>query len=633
MAMARGRKDEISGLPEGAAVQENKAAKTEYVYFGYNFRTPEGKIKQERDYLGTVEDGVFVPNLYYKTFHPVKYPRDPSRWKDKDRRARAEKEALEAQQIQQVAAEKAVAEQKAAEEKQKADSGKYHDFSLPVNGGRCVGLTAVAIAFLYENRMIEDLLRFVFKDVDDVINVVNLAVFYAATAKATYLADAESKVQQFIGSGCLSSPRASEFFERIGINLDLSIKITAARIRRLEPGALLAFDGTRIDCYSQQIGLAAVGKTKDGLFDSQINFSMLVDAKEGSPVGYRTFAGNINDLSTMSDFRTIWNDCGLKEADATIVMDRGYFSEAELLKFDVDGLKFLVGAKTNLSKIHKVITDRNCEFYEAKGYIRHRGCYGVKEDYNVKKEGRSATFHSYTFRNPVRETAETDEFLDALDLVEKHWLANQMTNVDRGLLNYFINPTPGMPLCRDKKLVDEDSHLFGFFSMVGNVDESLDEILDKYEQRNEVEVLFKLMFGHLLKTTRVQTSQALEALLLTVFVGMALLTSLRTRMLRTDTPKEVASQRGAEPSKLADLFTISEVFSQLQHVMMSKDAQGNLRLLNVTKKDKALVKALGFEGLFDNPENVAKLLSPTYMREKLATEAGGTTSTTKEVGG
>lgn len=632
--MSRGHKDEIAGLPEGAAVQGKDDAPTRYAYFGYNFRTAEGKLKQERDYLGIVKNNVFIPNLYYETFHPVKYPRDPSRWKDRDRRARAEKEALEAQQVQQAAAEKAAAEQKATEEKQKADSEKYHDFNLPVNGGRCVGLTAVAIAFLYKNSMIEYLQRFVLKDVDDVINVVNLAVFYAATAKATYLAEAESKVQQFVGSGCLSSPRTSEFFERIGINLDLSTKITAARIRHLKPGSLLAFDGTRIDCHSQQIGLAAVGKTKDGLFDSQINFSMLVDAKEGSPVGYRTFAGNINDLSTMSDFRTIWNDCGLKEADATIVMDRGYFSEAELFKFNADGLKFLVGAKTNLSKIHKVITDRNCDFYEAKGYIRHRGCYGVKEDYNVKKEGASATFHSYTFRNPVREATETDEFLDALDLVEKHWIANKMTTVDRGLLNYFINPTPGEPLCRDKELVDEDSHLFGFFSMVGNIDESLDKILDKYEQRNEVEVLFKLMFGHLLKTTRVQTSQALEALLLTVFVGMALLISLRTKMLRTDTPKEIATQRGTEPSKLADLFTISEVFSQLQHVMMSKDAQGNLRLLNVTKKDKALVKALGFGGLFDNPENVAKMLSPTYMREQLAAAvADGTTSTTKEVDG
>lgn len=68
--------------------------------------------------------------------------------------------------------------------------------------------------------------------------------------------------------------------------------------------------------------------------------------------------------------------------------------------------------------------------------------------------------------------------------------------------------------------------------------------------------------------------------------------------------------------------------------MMSQDAQGNLQLLNVTKKDKALVKALGFGGLFDNPENVAKMLSPTYMREQLATAvAGGTTSTTKEVDG
>ena len=104
--MSRGHKDEIAGLPEGAAVQGKDDAPTRYAYFGYNFRTAEGKLKQERDYLGIVKNNVFIPNLYYETFHPVKYPRDPSRWKDKDRRARAEKEALEAQQVQQTAAEK-----------------------------------------------------------------------------------------------------------------------------------------------------------------------------------------------------------------------------------------------------------------------------------------------------------------------------------------------------------------------------------------------------------------------------------------------------------------------------------------------------------------------------------------------
>ncbi len=595
---------EIEGLPEGARVQ--KIREVEYAFFNYCFRAADGKIKQERDYIGTVENKKFVPNYFYLTCHPVRQHRDPRRWKDPERRARTEAEAQEEQKLREE-----------AEAKQRAEREKYHDFSLPVDGGRCVGLTAVAIALLYRTRIIEDIFRYVLNSIDDVIHVVNLGVFSAVTAKPTYLAAAESGIQQFIGKGCLSSPRASEFFERIGKNLDLSTKITEARISHLKSGALLALDGTRIDCNSEQIGMAAVGKKKDGTFDSQINFSMLVNASEGYPLGYRVFAGNVNDMATMSDFRAIWNDCGLKGTDASIVMDRGYFAEAELLRLNQDGYKFLVGAKTNSSRIHKVITDRNCDFYEASGLIRHRGCYGVKEVYEAKRDGVSAKFTSYTFRNPSRECEESDSFMDALDLVEKHWLEDKMTSEDKRLLGYFKNPKPGKPLLRDQTLVNEDSHLFGFFSMVGNVDEPLEKVLDKYEQRNEVEVLFKLMFGHLLQTTRVQSTQALEALLFVVFIGITLLTSLRAIMLKTDVPSDLAVRRKDTPSKLSELFTISEIFSELQHIMMSRDANGTLRLLNVSKKDRVLVRLLGLEGLFDDPENVAKLLSPTYMKEQL----------------
>ena len=37
------------------------------------------------------------------------------------------------------------------------------------------------------------------------------------------------------------------------------------------------------------------------------------------------FAGNVNDMATIEDFRAIWTDCGLHQTKATIIMDRGYF--------------------------------------------------------------------------------------------------------------------------------------------------------------------------------------------------------------------------------------------------------------------------------------------------------------------
>lgn len=162
----------IQGLPEGALLQTVKGKR--YVYFAYNFRS-EGRIKQERDYIGTVDEtDCFVPNYFYTTARPTRAHRDPERWKDPVKREQALREQAQELKIREQA-------QKQTEN----DKRKYHDLGLPVNGARCVGLTAVAVAFLYRNGLIEDLYKEVFGDLDTVIKVVNLAVCLAVTSKPT----------------------------------------------------------------------------------------------------------------------------------------------------------------------------------------------------------------------------------------------------------------------------------------------------------------------------------------------------------------------------------------------------------------------------------------------------------------
>ena len=67
----------------------------------------------------------------------------------------------------------------------------------------------------------------------------------------------------------------------------------------------------------------------------------------------------------------------------------------------------------------------------------------------------------------------------------------------RVLLKSFLN----------EKRFEDECYLRGFFACVSSTDQSLDELLDKYRLRNEVEVNFRLMLGDLHRTTRVQSSQ------------------------------------------------------------------------------------------------------------------------------
>ena len=140
------------------------------------------------------------------------------------------------------------------------------------------------------------------------------------------------------------------------------------------------------------------------------------------------------------------------------------------------------------------------------------------------------------------------------------------------------------------------SFLLGYFAFVSNTDADLEEALDIYKLRNEAEVVFKLMLEHLMKTTRVHSTQALEGLLFTTFVALSILTNLRTRMKADLNGQPVCSN-----------YTIAEVFARLKKIQLI-EIEGKKYLINVSGKDKKLVEALGFGGLYDSPEVALKPL-------------------------
>lgn len=175
--------------------------------------------------------------------------------------------------------------------------------------------------------------------------------------------------------------------------------------------------------------------------------------------------------------------------------------------------------------------------------------------------------------------------------------------------------TPNGNLLLDEERVSYECYCLGYFGLVGNVDITLMDALTKYRQRNEVEVAFKLMFQHLLTSTRVHSSAALDGLLMTTFVGLSILTYLRTKMNGT-IPNELA-RSPERTSSINSLWTIQEMLKDLRRIKLAYTKSGKPRLLNVVKRDRDLAEALGFPGLFDSAENVAKLLSGSHLAATL----------------
>ena len=102
---------------------------------------------------------------------------------------------------------------------------------------------------------------------------------------------------------------------------------------------------------------------------------------------------------------------------------------------------------------------------------------------------------------------------------------------------------------------------------------------------------------------------------MTTFVGLSILTYLRTKMNGT-IPNKLA-RNPERVSAINNLWTIQEMLKDLHRIKLAYSKSGKPGLLNVVKGDRDLAEALGFPGLFDSADNVAKLLSGSHLVEML----------------
>ena len=107
-----------------------------------------------------------------------------------------------------------------------------------------------------------------------------------------------------------------------------------------------AYDTTFITSYSKDLTQVNYGISKDHDPLPQINLALLFEETSNLPFYYRKLAGNIPDVKTVLNLLADMENLGFHKAK--LVMDRGFYSEAnsnELYKYH---LKFLIATKTTL---------------------------------------------------------------------------------------------------------------------------------------------------------------------------------------------------------------------------------------------------------------------------------------------
>lgn len=583
----------IKGLPPKSNVQRHDDGK-QYVYFNYGYRM-DGKVKQERDYLGIVENNLFIPNDYYKYAHPIKEMRPIDRWKNPRKRA------IEQAKLDAAKAATAGVPEPVSEVAAKYDTPPEGRIQVAIGG------TAVLFMCLLEDGMVLDVAEALGFDLKMTVDSLNLGLHAAMTYDPTYLASLSKCAMKFLGwRGCPTSQRASELHQSLGAITDLPITLGKLRASHTNEGDLLALDSTRINCYSQKIIKAQTGKSKHGTFEQQVNMSMLFNATTGSPVCYRLYGGNTNDVKTMEDFRALWKVFALTRLPVWLT-DRGYASIAEFIAMDKQNIRFLAGIKTTWNAVQDVISNGREELYYGPNAMMEDKAYGVTHEVTLRSGDEEGKFHVTVFRSVEQGYQQDRKMRCRLEAFESKWENDHSLLPDEAMAGFYKDSQPGQRPVRDVEAIRDHCYGQGHFAFISNHYTTPDDVLKAYKYRNEVEICFKTQLS-MTPSTRVHSDATLNGLIFTTFIATSAISNLMYRMRRKD----------SEGEALINQSSVPKLLKQLSLVNLAYDPELGVRLIDNGKKTKEIIKRLGFEGLFGDANKIYKLFSVAELEKKIA---------------
>ena len=124
--------------------------------------------------------------------------------------------------------------------------------------------------------------------------------------------------------------------------------LTMKRDEKLSTCKYWALDSTSISTHSEKLAKSAYGHNKDGDELPQINVLMVVNQSTGEPVYYRTYSGNVPDISTVKYM--LQEQARIKlDSNAVFVSDKGYSSIRNINRFYQNRVSFLMNVKTSFS--------------------------------------------------------------------------------------------------------------------------------------------------------------------------------------------------------------------------------------------------------------------------------------------
>ncbi len=352
-----------------------------------------------------------------------------------------------------------------------------------------------------------------------------------------------------------------------------------------------AYDTTSISSYSRCLRQVRYGMNKDHEPLAQINLALLFGEESNLPFYYRKLAGNIPDVKTVKNLLADIDFWGYDKIK--LVMDREFYSEANINDLYHNHLKFLIAAKKSLTFVKAELDNVRDSIRTWANYNQKHDLYActTKIDWGYSQERPykgdmlkgKRRMYMHLYFNSERALEDAKNFNALLcRLQEELESGATLPEHDRLYAKYFdatTTPVRGTKVIAREDAIAEARKNYGFFVLLSNEVREPIAALEIYRNKDLVEKAFgnlkeRLSFNRM----AVSSDQSLDGKLFVEFIALIFLSYLKKKM---------------QDGNLFKKYTMHELLDEMDIIECFEYPGYERRVGEVTKKQIELYEAMG----------------------------------------
>ena len=407
-----------------------------------------------------------------------------------------------------------------------------------------------------------------------------------------------------------SDSKVSDFLSELTVDQSIGFLNEWNAKRDHREKIYISYDSTNKACQAGNIEIAEFGHSKDGKEYPVFNYSVAYDRNNREPLFYEEYPGSIVDMAQLQIMLDKAKGYGYRNAG--FILDRGYFSKANIRFMDSNHYDFVIMVKGMKKLVRDIILKKRGTFEDVRdNCIRKYRTYGTTIKGRLfPSDEKDRYFHLYY--SSTKHANEQEHLEVTIDRARKNLtkVLGKIREMDASYEHYFTpiyyhegQEDQVLQAIQEKKdVIQEEIRLCGYFCIITSREMSAEDALELYKSRDGSEKLFKgdkSFLGN--RTLRVQSDEAAQSKIFIEFVALIIRNKIYTCL------KDAV----LEDDNRANYMNVPAAIRELEKIEMTRQSDGEYRLDHaVTATQKVILKAFRMDTAYIQKEaaNIRNIL-------------------------